>query len=697
MSKDKFYTIVRQDLLTGKISPDELTQYKNKFEEDYVELLKGELSKKEVDSYIRLCLDYYAYSSNGSVLITDHEYDLVMNFWKHDLDEEPIIYPDVIVSDSTWGFIKHEMPGMVGTVSKVYSPEELDAYLNKYRGIDTFVVAPKYDGISTCIKVQGGKIVSAVTRADGITGQNITPVVQGAGNSSNFAYKMTHMADGYYKCELCVGQLEFEELITEKVYLNRRSATSGIINSPKNLMYAKYVTIIPLLYNDGHDHIIYHPEGMWVSSISSIKQAMKEIYKMLAIIKNRDFPYRTDGVILYPISKNLKINDADYMQDAKAYKINTAEGRTKIKFVYMSIGRMGMAMPMVKVEPVEVNETIVEDVSLGSYDKYAGLDLHEDEIVIIYSAGDVIPQLKLPDPREYSIGSEYLKLPLICPYCNERLERIGANYFCTNDDCPRRITGRITNFISKLGAENISDKTIELLYENHLIKSIEDLFDLTAENLKVLSGVDSISAHNIIDELHRIFDKDTPISNLFGALGISNISNKKARKIFSVISIDELLNKSDDRIYMQLINANGIGEKTSQTFINFLKENHHLIKFLIKHMHITKDQEFKGNIVFTGFRSEPLEENLREIGYDVSDNVNKNTIAVVSASNDFSSTKCISARKHGIDVISLSDIDILIENLKSGKIQPKVNTTQANSIYTLNHYDDISGLSDILD
>jgi len=677
---------------------DALRPLADQFKNDFSEILKGNFKRKDIDSYIRLCLDYYAYSSNGDVLITDHQYDVIMNYWTDNLGENHIVYPDAIVSNSTWEFVKHEMPGMVGTVTKVYSEEELEKYLNKYRGITDFIVAPKYDGISTCIKVENGVIKSAITRADGVTGQNITPVVKGMKNASDFALKENQMHNGYYKCELCVGQNEFVNLIEEKPYSNRRSATAGIINSPKNLAYAKYVTIIPLLFNDGKDHIKYFPPCAVRREIGSIDVAMQEIHSMIDKVKSQDFPFRTDGAILYPISTNLIINDGDYMQDAKAYKINTAEGKTKIKYGYMSIGRMGMAMPMLKVEPVEVNETIVEDASLGSYDKYAGLDLHEEETVIIYSAGDVIPQMKLPDPRYFPEVSEYLKIPLNCPYCNEKLTRIGANYFCMNNDCPRIITGRITNFLSKLGAKNISDKTIELLYENHLVKQIEDLFDLTVNNLKILPGVDVISANNIIDELHRIFKAKIPISNLFGALGITNVSNKKCRKIFSVISIDELLDKPSQKIYMRLINANGIGEKTSKTFVDFLKENQYLIKFLVKKLDITKDKVYKGNVVFTGFRNAILEENLREIGYDSSDTVNKQSIAVVSASTDHTSPKCVAARKHGIDIVNLTDIDELITNLRTGKILPRTNSTQADSIYLLNHNgDNEDGLSDILD
>lgn len=687
------YTKLREEILAAKVDIDSLSTSKSTFVSDYSSILDGTMNKKDINAYIRLCLDYYAYSESGDVLITDREYDNLMNYWIG-LGNEKIVYPDVISGDSTWPFVKHEMPGMVGTVSKVYSPEELAKYLDKHYGITQYVVAPKYDGISTCIKVSNGSIDYAVTRADGVTGQNITAVVRGAKNATYFAKDATgQLHNGYYKCELCVGQSDFEELITEKAYKNRRSATSGIINSPKNLSLARFVTIIPLLYNDGKDNLEYHPAGMWLASIKKPSDAMTEIHRMLDIIKARGFPFRTDGVILYPLDKDLRINHNDYMDEAIAYKINTAEGKTKIKYGYMSIGRLGNAIPMVKVEPVEVNETIVEDVSLSSYDKYAGMDLHENETVIIYSAGDVIPQLKVCEPREYNSNSPYLKIPRTCPYCNEALERIGSEYKCTNPNCPRLITGRITNFLVKLGAENISDKTIELLYENRLVRTIQDLFELTAEDLKTVPGIEELSASNIIEELKRIFTTPIPVSKVFGAIGIPNVSEKKCRGIFKVIDADSIAKSSPERLYMSLLNADGIGSKTAEVFVSFVKENRSLIDYLMKHMNITNDVMYNGNIVFTGFRNKELSDKIRSYGYDVVDSVNNQTIAVVDASASHESEKCKSAIKKGISVISLSNIDDLLTELKIGKVRPSA-SSQRNSVYSLNSnsYADISSV-----
>lgn len=658
------YVKLRDEILSSRRDIDSLEKIKDQFQSDYIDILNGKFKKREIDAYIRLCLDYYTCSSNGDVLISDHQYDTIMNYWISKGNDH-IIYQDAIVSDTVWPFVKHEMPGMVGTISKIYTEDELVKYLNKYRGINSFIVAPKYDGISTCIKVRNGVIDYAVTRADGIMGQNITAVVKGAKNSSYFAKDATgQLHDGYYKCELCVGQNDFDELIEEKNYKNRRSATAGIINSPKNLQYARFITIIPLLYNDGNDNLEYKPIGMWISYINKPSDAMTEIEKMLKIIKCGDFQFRTDGVILYPLSPSLPINHSDYMENAIAYKINTAEGKTKIKYGYMSVGRMGNAIPMVKVYPVEVNETIVEDVSLGSYDKYASMDIHEDESVIVYSAGDVIPQLKLCDPREYDKHSDYLLIKKVCPYCNEKLSRIGNEYKCTNPGCPRIITGKITNFLVKLGAENISDRTIEILYANKVISSIADLFSLTVSDLVSIDGIEIVSATNIVNELKRVFESPISISKLLGAVGIPNISEKKCRNIFKVVDIDYLNKHSYDKIWFKLLDAENVGSATAKQFASFYKENQHLIRFLLSNMNIIDDIEYKGNVVFTGFRNDELANKIKSYGYDVGDTVNNDTVALIDASTSHESTKCKTARKKGVSILDISEVDELLKELK---------------------------------
>jgi len=627
-----------------------------------------------LESVIRLCLDYYAYS-DGDVLISDKQYDDIMNIWLL-LGGKPIIYADSLSIGSTWEMKKHEYPGLVGSIKKVYSMEELSDYLEKYRGIRKWGIAPKFDGVSGAITIANGKIESGVTRGDGFEGQDITEVVKRAKMIDEdwwpYVSREDYSCDGRYKCELVITQYDFNKLIEEKKYANRRSATTGIVNSPKNLQYAKYITIIPLLYVNGehNEQFLYNPPGIKTFEIGenkkdNLKKFEKEIFNMLAIVRNADFPIRVDGVVLFPYG--LKLNEMDYMQDSIAYKVNTNEAFTQIDYGYVSVGRLGNAIPMLKVHPVEVNETIVSDVSLSSFDKFARFDIHEGETVLVYSAGDVIPQVKLPEPRMYQANAPYLKIKKVCPYCEEKLERFGLEYKCINPECSRLVTGKIINFLSKLGVENISDRTIEILYEHKMIRTIPDIFKLTIDDIAPLSGFGEVSANNIIGEINRLKRDEVSVSQLFGALGIPNISEKKCRNIFNYITIDDIQDSSSKKIRHKILDADNIGIKTAEVFIDFIENNKALINFLIREMNISVDKIYKGNVVFTGFRNADLAKRFNLVFYDVSESINSKTVAVITNDYNHNSPKCKTALKKGIDIVDLVDIEDLFNELKKSK------------------------------
>lgn len=659
---------LRKSLKKGKLQVEDLSKYIDTlFIPMYQLLLNESTDKDDFTDYLYLCMDYYTYTD--ALLISDYDYDMLMVRYEY-LGGIRMTTADALELSTRWPLVKHEEPGIVGSIEKIYTEEELEKYYNKYRWCTSYIIGPKFDGISSSVKVVDGKIVKGCTRYDGYEGQDITQVVIRAKNAYNFADSMwltkgEPPRDGYYKVELCVGSSDFEELIKEKEYANRRSATSGIINSPKNIDLAKYVTIIPLAYYSFDKEFYYHPLYMkYIDTIGGWKALYREIKEMIAKCNIADFEYRTDGAVIMPVDKSIPLDESDLMSNGIAFKINTKIGRTKIKNLYVSVGRMGKAVPMANVVPVEVNETRVHDVSLGSFDKAIAMNLHEGEIVEVYSAGDVIPQVRLPEEKEYPKGAPYLRIDMRCPYCGEKLERRNSKeYYCDNDDCVRINAGRITNFLSKLGAENISDATIEDFYMHKLIKDIPDLFELKNEDIYELEGYGELSAFNIITELVRIRTQSTTIDKFFGALGIPDIGEKTARKIFSVIDIDDLKHKKD-KLFMKLVVADGIGEKTATTFIKFVKKNEYLIDTLMNQMNIVSMQSWKGNVVFTGMRSAELAERFNKLGYEVSENINSKTIAVITNNANMSSGKCKTALQRGIDVIFITEVEDFIKKLK---------------------------------
>lgn len=663
------YQKLHRDLLDGKITLENISDEKRDHY-DYASriITARRIDPDELKAFIQICLDYYTYSDSGDVLIPDRLYDECTERYYQEVGkkrETQFIYADKLEGATKWDFINHEISGLVSTLPKIYSYDELKGYREFYNETQTFRIAPKYDGVSCAIKVQDHKIVYGATRYDGYQGQNLTRLITKASNIREF---LEVAKDGYYKCEILMSNEQFNSLITHKKYANRRSAVSGICNTPKNVEFGKYLTIMPLLYyNPIGQKRKYIAPGIRTLNIYSTRDLMDEIESMLETIRANNFPFRVDGVVIYPkISES--INEGDLMEHCIAYKVNTNEAKTQIEYGYMSVGRLGSVVPMLKVKPVEVNETIVTDVSLGSYAKFLSMNLHEHEDVIVYSAGDVIPQVKLPLIRTNWDNAYELKLPKHCPYCNQKFSRAGSEYRCTNSKCPRVISGRIANFIDKLGIVGFSDKTIEILNQADILHNIEELFKLTYDDIYNVPGFDVVSAENLINEIHKLRERRITVSELFGALGIEGISIKKCRKIFNEISLKKLLKNPEKRSISSAMKcADGIGPRTAEIFTEFVSENIDTIRYLLDTMNISGDTSYIGSVTFTGFRNSKWEEKFNSIGYEVTDSVTNDTECLISANDDRRSTKCQTAMRKAVPIFGYREIEWVYDHLKSGK------------------------------
>jgi DNA ligase (NAD+) len=292
------------------------------------------------------------------------------------------------------------------------------------------------------------------------------------------------------------------------------------------------------------------------------------------------------------------------------------------------------------------------------------MDIHEGEQVLIYSAGNVIPQAKIPEHRQYNANAKILKIKRRCPYCGKKLSRYKATYRCENPNCIRVQSGRISNFVIKLKAENVSDRTIEDLVEAGLIGDIPDIFKVQEEDIEKLPGYGADSAAMIVGEFNKLRETPTPVSTLLGALGIQGISEKKCKKMVSQVNnFDHMIKMNPSKLEWELSNADNIGLKTASIFAEFLSENKDLISELMDEMNITNDIQYKGNVIFTGFRNPELEKKFNNIGYEISNNVNSSTVAVIDSSYEHDSTKCKAARKKGIDIVHVSKVDEVLREL----------------------------------
>lgn len=676
---------LHKDLLDGKIKISDLKDHKSEFAAYYKSVYWAVDNNRNgnypIDinclySFIMLCLDYYTYSIDGDVLVNDSEYDFMMNTFCQLTGKMPIIKPDCepeSVDDSTaWPIAKHTAPWMVGSVSKFYDIDKMHKWLLSYKGIISpdarIVVAPKYDGVSTCIRFVNGYISQALTRKNTICGQDITPCINKAWNHDDiWDGEMTKKEEAYVKCEILMAYNDFKGEVAER-YANRRSAVTGIVNTPKNLDLAHALTIMPLCYwQDGH--FIYRPTGSITVKYKDIidKDILERtIAKQLYNMASPDFQFRYDGVIIFVDSDDLDYSD-DIMKHARAYKINTAYGQTTIKRGYVSIGRTGKATPMIEVYPCAVNETEVTDVSLSNFKKANEIGLHENDRIQIVSAGDVIPQFDKVISRDKSQPGLHFELK--CPHCGMRLTSISATeYGCTNKSCPRLISGEITNFLVKMGAKGISDTTIEDVCTRLHIFEVTDILNLKESDLSNLDGWGATSAKLFIDEIERIKHNPVTYSTFIGALGIPNVSKKKCRKFMTEMSVDYIIDNVKTHpgyVYDKILGCDGMGITTTEVVMKYFKDNYDYIKELASYFTLKPDKAVINNIVFTMFRDKDAIAEIEEMGYEISENVNKDTIAVISP--DMGAKKILKAKERGISTFHSSELPALMRYLERWK------------------------------
>lgn len=697
----------RQRLLDGKATVDEIvTGLKNFYDFSYSKYA-NQFSDKALENLIMICNDIYSYSQTGEVLVTDRDYDMYMEEWIR-RGNNRLIYPDNLALKKSWDIVTHKEPGLVGTVEKVYTPtafmrwatndqisesniEEMDGDYPCYH--EAYVIAPKYDGISAVITIHHKEVILALTRRDGYAGQDITRLITSIPSHNEILIEFFNNAFEIYgytiedmvkkvidspqvdiKCELLMSQenyLKLADKMTEeglKPYANRRSAVSAIVNTPTNLKYAEYLTIMPLMIlakirNSDTPYIIYAPGDSYrfEDNAENVRSLFKKCVSLLEDWRSPDegFKYRMDGVVCFPLTKSGKTyvpysdNELDYMDGSIAYKINLNEADTRIIRGYVSVGLLGKAIPMIQVAPVEVNETTVQDVSLGSWDNFVNMHLYKGEMVTIFSAGDVIPQAKVKEPRDRIIDSKPLKIKKRCPYCGEDLERRKAEYWCMNDECPHKAVGLITNFLTKIGAKDIGEGKVESLFNHGILKTIIDLFNgdtIEALRKDKYKGWDKISIDNLEVEINRLMSTPIEVSTFFGALGIRGMAKKKCRFIFKRLDEAALFGAKPFELRILLSTVDGISDIGADTFATYLEEHRREIKNLRSFFRLVPDKKYKGSVCFTGFRNDELAEEIDELGYEVTDSVTADTVLVITASLDSKSKKCATARKKGIPI-----------------------------------------------
>lgn len=573
-------------------------------------------ARKRIAELSRMINEHnYKYYVLAQPEISDFKYDTLMQ----ELISLETLFPDLLDKNSPsrrvggevtkrFPVVRHTYPML--SLGNTYSSEELLDFDQRIKNAlnDPFeyVCELKFDGVAIGIVYEGGELVRAVTRGDGIQGDDITNNVRTIGSIPLRIERDDMPAEFEVRGEVIMPHLSFLELNKEResngesLFANPRNAAAGSLKLQDSSITARRKLdcfIYGLLgedrpYNTHFDNLQKLREwGFKVSSYTVKVSGISEVFDYLKEIfeKRPGLPYDIDGVVI-------KVND--YTQQevlgytsksprwAISYKYRAEQAKTILQSVSYQVGRTGAITPVANLQAVVVAGSTIRRASLYNADKMKELDLHEQDIVFIEKGGDVIPKVVATDHAQRAPGAKKIEFITHCPECGSALVRAAgeAIHYCPNSEtCPPQLQGKIEHFIGRkaMNIESLGQGKTELLIQRGLLKNIADLYDLNYNNLlgleKNVSGKDqegqrTISfrektVENILTGIEK--SKEVPFERVLFALGIRHLGETMAKKIAKHFSSIEYLSRAS---YEELVSIHEVGHRIAQSIIDYFSD-----------------------------------------------------------------------------------------------------------------------------
>lgn len=466
-------------------------------------------------------------------------------------------------SDLTKGFehVTHQRPMM--SLSNSYSIQEVDEWFDRVKkslGGEEFSIVGelKFDGTSISITYRNGRMVRAVTRGDGAQGDDVTA------NVKTIRSIPLQLAPGDWpeefeiRGEILMPWEVFEKLNAERAYneeplfANPRNAASGTLKMQDPRIVASrhldarfyYLLSDELPYDNHYDNM--EAVRRWGFKVSKNMKLLHSLEEVDAYIDKWDMERKhlsvaTDGLVFKVNSLRQQLNlgyTAKSPRWAIAFKFNPERACTPLRFVSFETGRMGIVTPVANLEPVQLSGTIVKRASLHNDDIIQELDIHQGDWLYVEKGGEIIPKITGVEISKRQAGAEKVKFVENCPECGTPLERIfgEAAWCCPNHyGCRPQLTGKIEHFCARrmMNIDGIGEETAELLFDSGLVKSIADIYDLTAEKLQTLDRLGEKSAKKIMDGIEA--SKSVPFERVVYALSIPNVGETTAKRLASAV------------------------------------------------------------------------------------------------------------------------------------------------------------------
>ncbi|MBR5771161.1 MAG: NAD-dependent DNA ligase LigA [Alistipes sp.] len=515
---------------------------------------------RELEQYLEQC--NYQYYVENNPTISDFEFDALLR----ELQDLEAKYPDEadpnsptrrVGSDLTSEFESVEHRYAMQSLANTYSSEELGEWIDRItREVSDveFVCELKFDGTAISLCYENGVLQRAVTRGDGKRGDDVTNNVRTIGS-----VPMKLRGEGYpavfeIRGEIYMPYASFERLNREREaageapMANPRNAAAGTLKQQSSQVVARR-GLDCTLYHIAGDNLPFatHIEnleaartwGFKVSEHMKVCRSRQEIEAFIAYwdTECKNLPFATDGIVIkvnsYAQQRTLG-STAKAPRWAVAYKFQAERALTRLVSVDFQVGRTGAITPVANLEPVQLAGTVVKRASIHNADQIAALDIRLGDMVYVEKGGEIIPKITEVELSERPADSKPFEYITHCPECGSELVRYEgeAKHFCPNSsECKPQIIGRIVHFVSRkaMDIEGLGGETIELLWENGMLKDIADIYDLNPQQLAALPRLGDKSAANILDGVR--VSKSIPFERVLFALGIRFVGETTAKYI----------------------------------------------------------------------------------------------------------------------------------------------------------------------
>ena len=543
----------------------------------------------------------YRYYVLNQPTIGDQEFDFLM----HELQNLEARHPDMFDANSPtqrvgsdlnpeFRQVEHRYPML--SLSNTYSEQDVREWyesVNKGLAGEDFEVCceMKYDGLSISLTYVDGRLTQAVTRGDGVHGDDVTANVR-----TIRAIPLVLPGEGYphefeIRGEILMPWAVFERLNKEReaaeepLFANPRNAASGTLKSLDTRVVASrqldaylYYLLGSELPAEGHYENL-EAARRWGFKISEGMRKVKTVEEILEFInywdvERKSLPVATDGIVLKVNSLRQQRSlgyTAKSPRWAIAYKFKAERECTRLLEVTYQVGRTGAVTPVANMEPVQLAGTTVKRATLNNEDFIRSFDLHIGDYVYVEKGGEIIPKIVGVDIDQRPIIAQQVQFIKRCPECGTPLVRYEgeAAWYCPNDaGCPPQIKGRIEHFIARkaMNIDSLGPETVDEYFRRGLIKNVADLYDIDVQQING-DGSRTKSAQKLVNAIQE--SKKVPFERVVFALGIRFVGETSARLLARHFkNIDALMNAG----LVELQEVEGIGEVMAKSIISYFHD-----------------------------------------------------------------------------------------------------------------------------